>query len=115
MNKAICLITVLFISGCSSTGLINPLPPVDSPKTSSKVILNNLFTNVSHFKNLTFTLNNRAIYNFGSTPDFSFHLNQGKYLFGYTYGSENCKTEVEIRPMKDYVFNLGPNCLIEME
>lgn len=115
MFKSIGLTALLLLSGCASTGLVNPLPPVDSPETSSSVILENRFTDVSHFRNLTFTLDDRPIYNFGSTPSFSFHLNQGVYLFGYTYGSEDCKTEVEIRPKANYVFALGPDCLIEME
>lgn len=115
MIRTICLTTVLFLSACAGTGLVNPLPPVDSPETSSKVVLNNLFTNVSHFKNLTFTLNKKPVYNFGSTASFSFHLNQGEYMFGYTYGSKNCETGVQIRPKANYVFNLGPDCLIELE
>jgi hypothetical protein len=115
MIKTICLSTLLLLSACAGTGLINPLPPVDSPATSSNVVLNNLFTNVSHFRNLTFTLNDKPVYNFGNTANFSFHLNQGEYLFGYTYGSKNCQTEVQIRPKANYVFNLGPDCLIELE
>jgi hypothetical protein len=115
MIRTIIFTTLLFLSACASTGLINPLPPVDSPETSSRVILNNLFVRVSHFKNLTFTLNNKPVYNFGSTASFSFYLNQGDYLFGYTYGSKVCETEVQIRPKANYVFNLGPDCLIELE
>jgi uncharacterized lipoprotein YajG len=116
MNKGLVIIVSIFLlAGCASTGLVNPLPPVDSPETSSTIQLNNVFTSVSRVKNLTFTLDDVKIYNFGSTGSFSFHLNEGSYMFGYTYGSKKCETEVFIRPRANYVFNIGPECLIELE
>ena len=68
-----CFTPLLFLTACSSTGLVNPLPPVDSPETSSSIILNNVFSHKSSFRNLVFTLNNKPVYNFGNTGNFSFY------------------------------------------
>jgi hypothetical protein len=42
------------------------------------------------------------------------YLDTGDYMFGYSHGSEDCETNVYIKPRANYVFELGPECHIEL-
>ena len=115
MIKALltCILIVL-LAACSNPRRVEQLPPIKSPNTSSQVFLKHTFPAGPDIHRLTFKLDNVPIYRFGDTRQFSFYLDTGDYLFGYTHGSQDCETNVYIRPKTNYVFELGPECHIEM-
>jgi hypothetical protein len=107
-------VSILLMAACSMPQRENPLPPIKSPDTASQVLLKNVFDGKSDIYNLTFTLDNVPIYRFGETRQYSFYLDTGNYMFGYTHGSKNCETNVYIKPGGNYVFELGPECHIDL-
>jgi hypothetical protein len=115
MTKVI--ITCVFVSllaACSNPQRKGELPPIKSPDTSSKVFLKHTFPAGPSAQRLTFKLDNAPIYRFGDSRQFSFYLDTGDYMFGYSHGSEDCETNVYIAPRANYVFELGPECHIEL-
>jgi hypothetical protein len=115
MTKAIMTcVLILFIAACAQPRRVEQLPPIKSPDTSSQVFLKNVFTDKLDARQLTFKLDNVSIYRFGDTRQFSFYLDTGDYMFGYSRGSEDCETNVYIAPRANYVFELGPDCHIEL-
>lgn len=107
-------LSILMIAGCSIPKREGELPPIKSPDTSSQIFLKNDFPAGPDVYQLTFTLNNKPIYRFGDTRQFSFYLDSGDYMLGYTRGSENCETSIYIKPRGNYVFELGPECRIDL-
>ena len=107
-------ITILLMVGCSQPERIKPLPPIKSPDTSSQVFLKSVVMDKMENRKLTFKLDGVSIYRFGDTRQFSFYLDTGTYMFGYDHGSEDCETNVYIESRKDYLFELGPECRIEI-
>ena len=116
MTKALitCVSILLLLAACSQPQRENPLPPIKSPGTSSKIFLKNVFPAGPDLYQLTFTLDNVPIYRFGDTRQFSFYLDPGDYMLGFTLGSKNCETNIYIKPNANYVFEFGPECRIEM-
>jgi hypothetical protein len=116
MTKALiaCVSILLLLAACSQPQRENPLPPIKSPDTSSQIFLKNVFPAGPDVYQLTFTLDNVPIYRFGETRQFSFYLDTGDYMLGFTLGSKNCETNVYIKPNANYVFEFGPDCRIEM-
>jgi len=114
MYKLLIFCLALLLAGCTNPKRIDQLPPVKSPETSSQVFLKNMFTEKLDIRRLTFKLDGTPIYRFGDTRQFSFYLDTGTYLFSYDHGSENCETNVYIKPRGNYIFQLGPGCNIEM-
>lgn len=115
MTRAlITCVSIVLLAACSMPQRENPLPPIKSPDTSSQIFLKNVFPAGPDIYKLTFTLDNVPIYRFGDTRQFSFFLDTGNYMLGYTHGSKNCETNIFIRPNANYVFELGPGCRIEM-
>lgn len=107
-------VTILLMVGCSNPKRIEQLPPIKNPDTSAQVFLKSMFTDKTDLRSLTFKLDSVPIYRFGDTRQFSFYVDSGTYLFGYDHGSENCETNVYIKPRGNYLFNLGPGCKIEL-
>ena len=115
MTKAfITCVSILLLAACSQPQMKNPLPPIKSADTASQIFLKNTFPAGSDIYELTFVLNNVPIYRFGETRQYSFYLDAGEYMLGYTHGSKNCETNVQISPDANYVFEFGPECRIEM-
>ena len=106
--------TILLMVGCSNPQRMEQLPPIKSPDTSSQVFLKSMFMDKMDNRQLTFKLDAVPIYRFGDTRQFSFYLDTGTYMFGYGHGSEDCETNVFIEPRKNYLFELGPECRIEL-
>ena len=106
--------TIILMVGCANPKRIDPLPPIKSPDTSSQVFLKSMFTDKMDMRQLTFKLDDVPIYRFGETRQFSFYLDTGTYMFSYNHGSEDCATNVDIKPRKNYLFELGPECRIEL-
>ncbi len=107
-------VSILLLAACSIPQRENQLPPIKSPDTASQILLKNVFTGKSDSYQLTFTLDNVPIFRFGDTRQYSFYLDTGNYMFGYTHGSKNCETNVYIQPNGNYVFELGPECHIDL-
>jgi hypothetical protein len=108
-------ISILLLAACSIPHRDNPLPPLKSPDTAAQVLLKNVFPGKpDSYYELTFILDNDPIFRFGDTREFSFYADSGNYMFGYSHGSKNCETSVYLRPNGNYVFELGPDCHIEM-
>ncbi|MEN8205809.1 MAG: hypothetical protein ABFS24_07330 [Pseudomonadota bacterium] len=107
-------VSILLLAACSNPRRVEQLPPIKSPDTSSKVFLKHTFPAGPGIHRLTFKLDNAPIYRFGDTRQFSFYLDTGDYTFGYSHGSEDCETSVHIGPSANYVFELGPECHIEL-
>jgi hypothetical protein len=107
-------VAIVLLAGCSTPRRIDALPPLKSPDTSSKIFLKNVFEGEPDIDRLTFKLDDVPIYRFGDTRQFSFYLDTGDYMFGYSHGSKDCETNVSIEPRKNYVFELGPDCKIEL-
>ena len=106
--------TILLMAGCSNPQRIDQLPPIKSPDTSSQVFLKSMFMDKMDNRELTFKLDGAPIYRFGDTRQFSFYLDSGSYTFSYDHGSKDCATNVDIKPRKNYLFELGPECRIEL-
>jgi len=116
-NMTKVIITCVFVSllvACSNPMRKNDLPPIKSPDTSSQIFLKHSFPAGPSTQRLTFKLDTVPIYRFGDTRQFSFYLDTGDYMFGYSHGSEDCETNVYIAPRANYVFELGPECHIEL-
>lgn len=107
-------VSILLLAACSQPKRVDPLPPIKSPDTSSQVFLKHTFPAGPDIHQLTFKLDNVPIYRFGNTRQFSFYLDTGNYMFGYSHGSADCETNVYIGPKANYVFELGPECHIEL-
>ena len=107
-------VSILLLAACSQPKRVEQLPPIKSPDTSSQVFLKHTFPAGPDIHRLTFKLDNVPIYRFGNTRQFAFYLDTGDYMFGYSYGSEDCETNVYIGPRANYVFELGPECHIEL-
>jgi hypothetical protein len=107
-------VLILLLAACAQPRRVEQLPPIKSPDTSSKIFLKNIFPAGPDIHRLTFKLDNVSIYRFGDTRQFSFYLDTGDYMLGYSHGSEDCETNVYIAPRANYVFELGPECHIEL-
>ncbi len=106
--------TILLLVGCSLPDRIKPPPPIKSHDTASQIFLKSMFTDKMKNRELTFKLDGESIYRFGDTRQFSFYLDAGSYIFSYGHGSKDCATNVDIKPRKNYLFELGPECRIEL-
>lgn len=112
MIKAIVkLIALAFLTACTSTGDIHEPPLATSPDSAVTVRIHKGVAG----DNVTFTINDRKIYGFGKTSDYEFTTDASSYMFGYKKGYQKCYAEVTLNAGMSYVFNLKPNCTIEMQ
>ena len=111
------LFMIMLLTACTSKGMLNQTPPVISPETSANITIHRAIPHDTFFDNLVFSINEVDTYRFAKGNDFKFVLSQGNYIFGYKHGnfSKPCSVDVEIQAGIDYVFNLEPNCVIELE
>ena len=115
-NRIIGYVALALIAGCSTNGvIINPPPIPDSSQDSVKVRIHRNVADGEVLDDVTFTINEEAVYQFGDTSDFTFVTDPGEYLFGYRQGGKHCSTDVQIDAGGAYVFSLKPGCIIEME
>ena len=107
----------MLLNACASSGMINPTPLVRSPETAANITIHRAIPHDVFSDNLVFTIDDIDIFGFDKGSDFKFVLNEGNYIFGYKHGifAKLCSVEVEIQAGINYVFNLEPNCVIEME
>ncbi len=118
MNKPIIyLIATLFLNACTSPGVINATPLVASPATSANITIHRAIDQGALFDNLVFSIDGVDTYRFDDSDNFKFVLPEGNYIFAYKHGlfAKTCTTAVEIQAGINYIFNLEPDCTIELE
>ena len=115
-NRIIGYLALALVTGCAGNGLIINQPPMpDSTQDSVKVRIHRDVADAEVLDEVTFTINEEPIYQFGDTSDFTFVTEPGEYLFGYRQGGTHCSTDVQIDAGGFYVFSLKRGCIIEME
>lgn len=107
----IILLSILLLSACSRIGLLHQPPRVTSAESAVDVSIHNLIPD----SRVTFSINDVRIYGFHGPGQFDFVLDAGSYLFAYKNGSQKCDAEVELNTGHSYVFDLKPDCNIEMQ
>lgn len=112
MTKSIVkLMPLAFLTACTSTGDIHEPPPASSPESAVTVSIHKAMSG----DDVTFTINDVKIYEFGQTSDYEFTTDAGGYMFGYRKGYKKCYSEVTLDAGISYVFNLQPDCTIVMQ
>lgn len=115
-NRIIGYLALALIAGCASNGnIINQPPMPDTPQDSVNIRIHRDVADAEVLDDVTFTINEEPIYQFGDTSDFTFITVPGDYLFGYRQGGKDCSTDVQIDAGGSYVFDLKPGCIIDME
>ena len=117
IKLSIFFLTLTLLTACASKGMLNETPPILSPGTSANITIHRAIPRDTFSDNLVFTINEVDTYRFDTGNDFKFALSKGNYIFGYKHGSfsEPCSVDVEIQAGKVYIFNLEPDCVIELE
>ena len=112
MTKTIVKVMPLaFLTACTTTGDIHEPTPASSPASAATVRIHKAMSG----DDVTFTINDVKIYGFGKTSDYEFTTETGSYMFGYRKGYKKCYAEVTLNTGISYVFNLQPDCTIEMQ
>jgi len=111
--KLIIIVVSIFalLTACASTGVIHEPPRVTSAESAVDVRIHNVIPSGK----VTFTISNVEIYGFIEPSHYDFVLDAGSYMFGYKKGSSKCYAEVMLNTGNVYVFNLAPDCVIEMQ
>lgn len=99
------------LTACANTGVIHEPPRATSKESAVDVRIHNVIPG----GHVTFTINDVEIYGFVEPASYTFVLDAGSYMFGYKKGSKKCHAEVMLNTGNAYVFNLAPNCHIEMQ
>ena len=107
----IILLIFALLTACASTGVLHEPPRATSAESAVDVKIHNVIPSGK----VTFTINDVDIYGFGVDTDYTFVTDAGSYMFGYTKGFKKCYAEVMLNAGVSYVFNLAPNCVIEMQ
>lgn len=117
VKKLTSLLMASLLSACVSKGMLNPTPAVNSPETAANITILRSVGHEALSDDFIFTINGVDTYNFGEGNEFKFVLGEGSYIFGYKYGlfQKPCSVDVEITAGTDYIFNLEPDCVIELE
>ncbi len=102
---------VALLTACSSTGMIHPPPRATSAQSAVDVRIHNVISGDS----VTFTIDGVEIYGFVEPSHYDFVLDAGSYMFGYKKDGRKCHAQVMLNTGIAYVFNLAPDCLIEMQ
>lgn len=112
MRKAIAsLIPFALLAACTGSGGFHQPPLATSPEIAVKVRIQKVVSG----DDIIFTINDDKIYGFEKTSDYEFITDAGSYMFGYTKGRKKCDAEVVLHAGGSYVFNLQPDCSIEMQ
>jgi hypothetical protein len=115
-NRIIGYFALALITGCATNGnIINQPPMPNSPQDSANIRIHRDVADAAVLDDLTFTINEEPVYQFGDTSDFTFIMEPGDYLFGYRHSGKHCSTDVQIDAGGFYVFSLKPGCVIELE
>jgi hypothetical protein len=111
------LLALILLTACVNKGLLHPVPAVASPEMAANITIHKAMPKALKFDELIFFIDDIDIYSFDKNEDFSFVLKEGNYIFGYKLGvfEEKCAIDVAIEAGINYIFNLKPDCVIEME
>ena len=110
--KIIIVSIFALLTACTSTtGVIHKPPRVTSAESAVDVRIHNVISSGK----VTFTINDVEIYGFVEPSHYDLVLDAGSYMFGYKKGSKKCYAEVMLNTGNAYVFNLAPDCIIEMQ
>ena len=107
----IILLIFALLTACASTGVLHEPPRATSAESAVDVKIHNVIPSGK----VTFTINDVEIYGFVEPSSYAFVLDAGSYMFGYKKGGKKCHAEVMLNTGNAYVFNLAPNCHIEMQ
>lgn len=105
------LIPFAFLSACAGSGGTHEPPQATSPESAVNVRIHKVMPG----DNVTFTIDDDKIYRFGNSSDYQFTTEAGSYMFGYTQGHKKCYAVVMLNAGMPYVYNLAPDCTIEMQ
>lgn len=105
----VCMFALL--TACAHTGQINEPPPATAAESAVNVRIHNVIPG----GNVTFTIDDVEIYGFNEPSHYDFVTDASSYRFGYKKGSKKCYADVMLDLGVDYVFNLEPDCVIEMQ
>lgn len=111
IKNIIKLIPLVFLTACTTVGDINEPPLATSRDSAANVRINKVIA----ADNVTFTINDVEIYGFGEASDYEFVTDAGSYMFGYKKGFKKCYAAVMLNAGVSYVFELKPDCIIEMQ
>lgn len=99
--------------------MMHETPLVISRESSSNITIHRVIPQDLLFDSLIFTIDGVDMYGFGKSNTFKFVLGEGNYIFGYKSGlwwfEKKCVVDVQIYALENYVFNLGPECVIELQ
>jgi hypothetical protein len=110
-QNIVILLLFALLTACARTGVIHEPARVTSAESAVDVRIHNLISG----HNVTFTINDVAIYRFVEASYYDFVLDAGSYMFGYKTGTRTCDVEVQLNTGISYVFNLAPDCAIQMQ
>jgi len=110
-QNTILLFVLALLAACTSTGVIHEPPRVTLAESAVNVRIHNVMPG----GDVTFTIDDVEIYRFVEPSHYDFVLDAGMYMFGYKKGAKKCHAEVQLTAGDSYVFNLEPDCAIEMQ
>ena len=104
-------LSIALLTACANKGAINQPPRATSAQSAVDVRIHNVIPD-SH---VTFMIDDVEIYGFVEPSHYDFVLDSGSYMFGYKRDGRKCHAEVVLNAGVAYVFNLAPDCVIEMQ
>jgi hypothetical protein len=110
-SRGLLFLSIALLTACASTGVINQPPRATSAQSAVDVRIHNLMSG-SH---VTFIIDDVEIYGFVEPSHYDFVLDAGGYRFGYKKDGRKCHAEVVLNAGVSYIFNLAPDCVIEMQ
>ena len=112
MTRGLSALSLLVqLTACAVTGVVHEPPRVTSAARAVDVRIHRVVAG----DDVTFTIDDTAIYRFGKTSYHDFAIDAGRYMFGYTQGNRKCHAEVILSSGNAYVFTLEPDCVIAMQ
>jgi len=102
---------IVLLTACAHKGTIHEPPRVTSAESAVDVRIHNQISGAD----VTFTIDDVEIYRFVEPSHYDIALDAGGYMFGYRQGGRKCHAEVLLNAGVSYVFNLAPDCVIEMQ
>ena len=112
------IILMTLLTACASSGMMHETPVPVSRDSSANITIHRVIPQDLFFDSLIFTIDGVDIYQFGKSKSLKFVLGEGNYIFGYKSGrwwfEKKCIVDVEIIAGENYVFNLEPECVIEL-
>lgn len=109
---------IMLLTACVSSGMMHETPVVESSVSSANITIHRMIPRAFFFDSLIFTIDGEDIYRFGKNNSLKFVLGEGNYIFGYKSGlwwfEKKCVVDVQIYARENYVYNLEPECVIEL-